>query len=253
MGIGEAMDMHDEIEARRARLAKIGPITDVVFVDCETTGLEAGEHEIIEIAAVRINPVTGDHVADLETLVFPTHPETASEDALRINGYDPERWAAAPAIALASALERLNPLLAGACLAGQNPDFDYRFLEAGARATGIKLAKLGSYRKIDVSSLAWPLVMAGLIPSVGLETTTAFFKVPGEKHRAMSDVHRAMAIYRRLVGTFSVAAEQSFLGLERAWCPVCRKNPVAFDGAVYCGAGCAAKGEAQGIPTRRRA
>lgn len=223
------------------RLTALGdPPPDLCFADVETSGLDENEHEIIEIAAVRVDPITFVLKDEMEALVLPTKPVPPA--AAAINGYNPEEWAA-EGISLHDALVRLFPVLEGASLAGQNPDFDKRFITASARREQLVMPKLGSYRMPDVSSLAYPLLMIGLVPATGLETTTSFFCVPGVKHRAKSDVLRALSVFQILTEVYAVAAERAFAPLERRWCAHCKKIPVAYESAIYCGAGCAARAE----------
>lgn len=234
-------DMSALLAARARRFAALGLPGDLGFVDCETGGLDEEKEEIVEIAAVRIDPITYEIKAQMHELVFPTRPVPL--EAARINGYNEEQWAK-EAVPLAVALKRLNPVIAGSTMAGQNPDFDHRFLKEASKLTGIELAKLGNYRKLDVSSMAWPLYTNGLIPSASLDTTTAFLQVPGQKHRAKSDVMRAIAVYKILLDVFGPAAEEAFADLEVLWCPQCRRNPVSKlgdAGRIFCSSECTDK------------
>lgn len=232
MGIGEALDMHDELKQkaddRHRRREACGPVVDMVFIDLETSGLDANESEIVEVAAMRVDALTLEHKGEFHAFVLPTKP--VPFEVARLNGYDEETWVEGRAVPLAVALAGLNPLLEGACQAGQNPDFDRRFLEAGARSTGIQLAKFGSYRQIDVGTLAWPLVLAGLLPTTGLDLSTQFFRVPGAAHRAMGDVRRAIGVYTWLVSAYTELAERSWGHLEFPWCANCKKRRVGTTG-----------------------
>ncbi len=234
-------DLSALLAARARRFAMLGLPGDLGFVDCETGGLDEDEEEIVEIAAVRIDPITYAVKAEMHALVLPTKP--VPYEAARLNGYNEKQWAE-EAIPLAAALEQLNAVIAGSTMAGQNPDFDHRFLKVASRITGIKLAKLGNYRKLDVSSMAWPLYTNGLIPSASLDTTTAFLRVPGEKHRAKSDVMRAIGVYKILLDVFGPAVEEAFADLELHWCPQCRRNPVSKlgdAGRIFCSKECTEK------------
>ncbi len=234
-------DISALLAARARRFAALGLPGELGFIDCETGGLDEDKEEIVEIAAIRIDPITYEVKAEMHELVFPTKP--VPHAAAVLNGYNEKQWAE-KAVPLAVALERLNPVIAGSTMAGQNPDFDHRFLKAASKLTGIELAKLGNYRKLDVSSMAWPLYTNGLIPSASLDTTTAFLQVPGERHRAKSDVMRAIGVYKILLDVFGPAAEEAFADMEVHWCPQCRRVPVSKlrdAGRIFCSKECTSR------------
>jgi len=185
---------------------------DLVFVDVETTGLEADYHEIIEVAATRVDPRTLAVKDELEAKVRPEHPERAEPEALRKNGYTPELWA--DASTLGEVLDRLTPVLNGGMLAGHNVAFDRGFLEASYRRAERSYPDL-DYHLMDTVALAWPLVAAGLIEAPKLRLVCEHLGISNEgEHSAGTDVRRTIEVYRSLMPTFDPAFLSRWCAME---------------------------------------
>jgi len=164
----------------------------LVWIDVETTGLDETEHEIIEFAA--LNEETGEV---LEFKIWPEHLETATEEALEVNGFSVDEWEKSRALTMSEALPRIVNFLQGAILAGQNVSFDERFIKAAIKTSG-KPYKI-SHHKLDVATLA--LVHLGPLGarSVSLNSICEYLGIPNEgAHRAMADVDRVRAAYLKL-------------------------------------------------------
>lgn len=172
-----------------------------MFVDLETSGLVPGEHEILEIAAARCAFDTLEPIATLHAFVAPTRdvdPEAAAK-----NGYEPRLWAQRGAVSAEVALALLAPILRDAeALAGSKPSFDRDFLEVSYALARLPYPAQRTHRLVDVSQLAWPLVVAGLTQRTGLDATATYLQIPGEAHRAWDDMRRAREIYRQLLSVF---------------------------------------------------
>ena len=92
-----------------------------VVIDTETTGLGKSDR-IVEIAAITIDPKTGEIIDEFETLVNPQRDIGPTS----IHGITPSMVEAAPTFdEIATALARR---LTGAILAGHNLSFDVRML-----------------------------------------------------------------------------------------------------------------------------
>jgi hypothetical protein len=148
-------------------------VTNLAFVDCETTHLEAEQGEAWEIAVILREDGKGDteHLWQIRPNVANADPE-----ALRIGGYPrrfvvPEHAEAAfidpdntvrPA-AREWAIGEIWTALNGAVLIGSNPGFDDRFLR---KLLG---AAPWHYRPVDIATLAAgrKLGMAELIRRMG--------------------------------------------------------------------------------------
>jgi DNA polymerase-3 subunit epsilon len=184
----------------------------VVFLDVETTGLDADVHEIMEIAVVDIEGRTL-----IDTKVKPTSLETASEEALKINGYadHPELWENAPTFKdihgdVLGALE-------GKVIVGQCPYFDRDFVVAELDRCGVGKA----YRKvkrhvIGTETLAWEHLVPCGLDNLSLAPICKFLGVPlerSERHSALHDARAARGVYLMLL---RADADQRKMWVERA-------------------------------------
>lgn len=169
----------------------------LAFVDCETTGLDPERHEIIEVAAARLDPRSLEIDAELDAKVKLEHPDRADPEALRHNGYTPERWA--DALPAGEVLARLTPVLDGCILAGHNVPFDRAFLRKTYSRTGRAFPDV-DYHVVDTASLTWPFVLAGLIDSLRLRVICEHLGISNQgEHSAATDVRRTIEVYRRLM------------------------------------------------------
>jgi DNA polymerase III alpha subunit (gram-positive type) len=157
-------------------------VTDLVFLDTETTGLDPRVHEVWEIA-VAINE------APISSYRLPHSLATADPKALEINGY----WTRAnlPGSTDAYDLE-LRELLTGATIVGANPAFDTAFLSARWRCTP------WHHRLIDVESMA--LTVLGYERPKGLHGLAGDLRerghdIPEPDHTAAADVATTRAVY----------------------------------------------------------
>jgi len=103
------------------------------YIDTETTGLNPGEHEIIEIAI--ITEYADGGVVRWSSKVRPAHIETAHPKALEINGYNEEAWGDAPSQRNIAAL--VHQHLQGAVVVGHNVKFDIGFIQEMFEQHGI--------------------------------------------------------------------------------------------------------------------
>ena len=98
----------------------------IAFIDIETTGLSASEHEVIEFAIIK--KVDGKIVLRTEFKIKPDHIERAHPKALEINGYTPEKWEGA--LSQEEGARRMVEALEGCICAGHNIGFDIGFILA---------------------------------------------------------------------------------------------------------------------------
>jgi predicted DnaQ family exonuclease/DinG family helicase len=156
-----------------------------VAIDVETTGLEAGVDEIIEIAAVKFQ---GAEVLEtFQQLVKPRH--TLPLKVSRLTGITPEMVADAPKFsAVAPDLARF---LKSYPLVGHSVDFDLRMLQA----QNMRLPQ-PAYDTFELSTLLIPKAPAYRLSAL----TAALGFVHDKAHRALSDAHAARMVFLHLLG-----------------------------------------------------
>jgi len=172
---------------------------DLLFVDCETSGLEPTVQEILELAAVRVTHDFSREVGSFERKCRMQHPELAESKALEINRYSAEEWKYADPILLAL-VDYTDLVGDNECIVvGQNPSFDVGFLKEAFKREGIPYPN--TKYLLDTASIAWSLCVRGHIDRINLETICKAYDIPNDgSHRAMADVRRTMAAYRHLLG-----------------------------------------------------
>ena len=170
----------------------------LVFVDIETTGLDARVHEIIEIACLVVDPKTLEVTGQYHARVQPEHIETADPKALEINGYSEEVWRDARPIG--QALQEINELSPGAMFAGWNVGFDKEFIEKAAREKEMLLRY--DYHWIDVMPMVYDrLFQDKRIGSLSLAQVCEALGISLEKaHTATQDITATLAVYHFLKG-----------------------------------------------------
>jgi DNA polymerase III epsilon subunit-like protein len=129
-----------------------------IYVDTETTDLEEGldKGELLEVAIIReeIAPPYTQRGVITDTWVrkiLPKHIETASVEALRVNGYTPEKWA--DAVPFETVADELVAKLKNATWVGHNPTFDRDFILDSLKRIG-KDPKI-QRRLIDTTTMAY--------------------------------------------------------------------------------------------------
>lgn len=169
----------------------------LLYLDTETTGLDANRHHVWEIAwAVGPGPIQSAFVS--HDLI------TADPSALAMNGY----WDRCPGTVAGlksfAAEELLQVLLNGATVVGANPAFDTAFLSA-------RWGKAPwHYRLLDIESMA-----IGVMPNPGtdkvpgLKTIASFLRdrghhdIPEPDHTAAGDVATLRGCHLALVSEYT--------------------------------------------------
>ena len=196
-------DMRMELENTN-RIGGAMRVTDLAFVDIETTGLDARIHEIIEIGVVRVKQAwVADEKPIFEKMfewsakIKPEHLELADPVALKINGYIASDWS--ESISLENALKEFVEKTEGAIMVAHNVAFDSDFLENKFAQLGIKNKM--HYHRLDTVSLAFGLLHSA--PDVGrysLGELCKYFGIVNERaHSALSDARADFELFKKLM------------------------------------------------------
>lgn len=167
---------------------------DLVFTDCETTGLDPEKDEMIELAVVRVDSRTLEEKARFHRYFLPTVP--VSPEVRAVNGYDEALWMERGARLLCPAdLHELDMVLTGAAFAGQNVTFDRDFVRGGYASIGRAMPPM-DYHLIDVTSLVWPFVVAGVLPGMSHKYSRQLRGLSGaQSHSALGDITETLDVY----------------------------------------------------------
>lgn len=193
-------------------IKKSKPLPDLFFFDTETGGLSEIDHDIVEIAVCRMrHRIEENDLLCIDTLHRYIKPrKSVSPEAAKMNGYTPELWAERGAVFIEEVLPDIDGLLAGATPAGQNPIFDMKFLTAAYASVDRSMPKF-DYHLVDVSMLAWPFVIAGLLPGQSLRYSCEFFNLGEQIHSAKDDIDKTIAVYVAIMGLFTAAAQDYYV------------------------------------------
>jgi DNA polymerase III epsilon subunit family exonuclease len=161
------------------------------IVDIETTGLEPALHEIIEIAALRVE---NNDIKDVfNTLIAPAAPITPEIEHL--NGISNQMVSGYPAIE--KVLPRFLGFIGNSILIAHNTDFDINFLK-----THIK-----KYldRDIENLSICTLKIAQKFLPGLSrhkLHSVAEYYKIPTPLlHRALADAEITYQIWLKLIET----------------------------------------------------
>lgn len=170
----------------------------IALTDLETTGLNAAEHEIVEIACVIFDSHTFEIEASFEKKVWPRSPDRADSKALEVNGYNGPAWKNAGAVHLEVALKQYATLTKDCVFMAFNSPFDVGFLQAAERKTGVKI----QHRRypICLRSLAWfAMPHTGMFRWSMKEVCEKLGITPEpDVHRAMNGVMCEFEIYKKI-------------------------------------------------------
>lgn len=178
----------------------------VVFADCETTGLDPGQHEMYELALDKADD-SGEVYDQKDFWIDPLQLQLATPGALQIGKFyersaaghehgsrivgEEMRWEAAMEIAR---------FTEGCHLVGAKPDFDAGFMAAFLRQNGACPA--WHHRLIDVESLAIGLIV-GEAETWGrpqsLSNICEALDITRDGHTARGDCEALRAAYYKLM------------------------------------------------------
>lgn len=176
-----------------------------ICIDCETTGLDAQQDRVIEVAVMCFDG--GQVYAQMESLINPECeiPETS----IAIHHITPEMVAGKPTIA--QVLPEILEMIGQHIIVGHGVHFDIDILAVAAERHGIP-CKLRHNPYLDTLRMAR---LYGESPINSLEHLRMHFNIPLEgAHRAMSDVIVNREVFKRLAKRYRTT-EQLFDALAR--------------------------------------
>lgn len=176
--------------------------TNLLFLDTETGGLNARDFDLVSVACILTDPTGRTVLEEWDTKVYPMKP--VDPKAAAVNGYTKEAWendAVHAPVAMVKVLQMLN----GAMMVCHNTPFDKAFIEAALWINRQKWT--GRYHTMDTVALAMPLLRAGLVENVKLETLTKYFGIEHVKHRALGDTRACREVFLRLNDIYGPAIE----------------------------------------------
>lgn len=177
--------------------------TNLLFLDTETGGLNPRDHDLVSVACILTDPSGQTVLEEWDTKVYPMKP--VDPEAARINGYTKEAWAN-DAVHAGPAMVKVLQMARGAMMVCHNVPFDKSFIEAAMSINRQRWT--GRYHTVDTVALAMPLLRAGLIENVKLETLTAYFGVEHVKHRALGDAKACREVFLRLQAIYGPAIDE---------------------------------------------
>lgn len=132
----------------------------LAFIDVETTGLQPGYHEMVDIGIIYTD-LDGNEKERLFLRIQPDHPERTSEGARKVNAFSVERWDSLGALSKSAAVDSLlsfHQSVAGeknVLLVAFNSHFDTAFLDHLFRDVERSWRELYYYYVLDIPSMAW--------------------------------------------------------------------------------------------------
>jgi DNA polymerase-3 subunit epsilon len=170
----------------------------LAITDVETTGRDRDIHEIIDIGLVLADQRTLQVIEEWGVRILPTRLDLAEPEALAVNGYTAESWR--DAIPLAEAMAFFATKTAGAVFASFNVSFDWKFVEAALKRTGVKESM--DYHRFCLMSSAWDRMREAGERSMKLDAVSVHLGIPEEPkpHHALTGARQAYAAYKKLRG-----------------------------------------------------
>lgn len=169
----------------------------IAITDVETTGLDSTIQEIVEVGLVLVNQQTLEIIETLDVKVQPEHLETATEFALKLNGYNATDWQ--NALTLQVAMSLYGEKTKDAIFCAHNVTFDWSFILEAFKKTGVK--NLMDYHRVDLFTMAWMKLRNSGLEKFNLNKIAKHLGIPEEPmpHRAINGTMVAYEIYKRLV------------------------------------------------------
>ncbi len=169
----------------------------IAITDVETTGLDPTTQEIVEVGLILIDQRTFKIIDTLDVKVLPEHLETATEFALKLNGYNAIDWQ--NALTLQTAMALYSKKTEDAIFCAHNVTFDWAFISEAFRKTGAKNSM--DYHRIDLFTMAWMKLRNSGLEKFNMNEVAKYLGIPEEPlpHRGINGTMTAYEIYKQLV------------------------------------------------------
>jgi len=155
----------------------------LVFLDFETTGLEVGKDEIIEIGAIKLDEEGYDHT--FQTFVKPDKP--IASYITKLTGITEEMVANAPD--LKTAITRFVDFIGNAIIVTHNTNFDIPWLQTACKRFDLQLQSTQS-----ICTYKWAIGLNE--PAKSLPALTKKYKIFHQNaHRALADALAARDLF----------------------------------------------------------
>ena len=144
----------------------------LAFVDVETTGLQPGYHEMIDIGVV-MSDLDGNELGRFFKRIMPDHPERLSDGAAAVNGFSLARWQTLNPLssrAVVDSLIHFHKSIArgkNVLMVAFNSHFDASFLDRLFRNAGKSWRDLYFYVILDIPCVLVPYPRVDKFPGKG--------------------------------------------------------------------------------------
>jgi len=172
----------------------------ILFLDTETTGLDIIQHEIIQLGYILVEKDIFNNtkiISQKEFNIRPLHLETASMEALKINGFSAHAWKDSLPFNQHAGLIK-DMIEYSDLLIGQNLIFDLRFLKQAYSNFNLEVPKFPPY--VDTKNMAQFLLEQKLLESTSMDKMCKYYNITfsGRAHNALADCERTMKLWDKL-------------------------------------------------------
>ncbi len=194
----------------------------ILFLDTETTGLDIIQHEIIQLGYILLEKDVFNHkiLSQKEFNIRPMHLETASMEALKINGFSAYAWK--DSMPFEYHAQHIKDMIEYCdLLIGQNLIFDLRFLKQAFSNCNLEVPKFPPY--VDTKNMAQFMLEQKLLESTSMDKMCKHYNISfsGRAHTALSDCERTMKLWNKLS---EVVKEPNVFTFANPYDPYANKN-----------------------------
>jgi len=189
----------------------------IAFTDVETTGLNPGYHEVIDVGIVLADPRDGE-IANYHRRVMPAHPERTMPGAARCNGFSVEKWEEFDTLTAEETVEEIVDFYdehaadKQVMMSAYRSSFDSAFLDQMFQKAGKHIDVVHDY-VMDLPSLAWGMGISKLhsseiIDLLGLDDEPQHYNADDPTtHTGLSGARKNYRIYCELLNFYEPKLE----------------------------------------------